>query len=67
MNFFVVHFIDFRNGLTLVDKKFKYFRVISSLMVFKRNHTMETMKKQGINFFNSIVILETMQYTLSSI
>ena len=40
MDFLVVHFIDFRHGLTFVDKKIKYLRIIFSLMVFKRNYTM---------------------------
>ena len=45
MNFFDAHFTDFRNDLTSADKKFKYLRVISSFMVFKRNHSMSAMKK----------------------
>ena len=28
MNFFVVHFIDFRNGLTFADKKLKYLIIL---------------------------------------
>ena len=45
MNFFDAHFTDFRNDLTSADKKFKYLRVITSFMVFKRNHSMSAMKK----------------------
>ena len=41
MNFLV---ISFSNGLTFVDKNCKYLRVISLLMVFKRDHTMQTLK-----------------------
>ena len=30
MNFFVVNVIDFRNGLTFVEKKFKYLNIFDS-------------------------------------
>ena len=45
MNFLV---ISFSNELTFVDKNCKYLRVISLLMVFKRNHTMQTLKNSEL-------------------
>lgn len=45
MNFLV---ISFSNELTFVDKNCKCLRVISLLMVFKRNHTMQTLKNSEL-------------------